>query len=89
MIKLTDEKKRLLFKERYVTARTLDALVTPNWEDYFIKKFDWKLSETRDNYGFYELKLVEKKAFCGYKSEYDVRLNLDCPQGLRLSDLRD
>lgn len=59
-ITLNATQKRFLFKQHYVTAKVLDAAVEEGWQDFYINCFDWELDLEYNNYGFRDLKLVEK-----------------------------
>jgi hypothetical protein len=41
---LNKKQKQFLFNNAYVTSKTFDAAVYPNWENYFINNFIWQLS---------------------------------------------
>jgi hypothetical protein len=46
MIILTEKQKKFLFDKEYVTYKTLDAVIEPGWEKYFINNYIWKLANT-------------------------------------------
>ena len=54
---LNKRQKEFLFKNGYVTAKTLDAAVYKGWEDYFINRFAWVLDKNLNRYHFNELVL--------------------------------
>ncbi len=56
---LTRNQKVFLFKQRYVTAKTLDAAVEEGWQDFYIDCFDWELDLEYNRYGFRDLELIE------------------------------
>ncbi len=68
---LNKRQKEFLFKNGYVTAKTLDAAVYKGWEDYFINRFTWVLDKNLNKYHFNEL--VLRNASDGFV--YKISLN--------------
>lgn len=80
MLNLTKKQKEFLFEKEYVTAKTLDALTTKGWQQYFINNFDWKLETQKNNYRMNDLYLFSRKS----DFSYHILLNF---QGSKLKEL--
>ena len=59
-MKLNDKQKTWLIDEGYITAYSLDADSSEDWKGYYLNRFDWALSNTKNNFGFYEVTLLHK-----------------------------
>ena len=83
-MKLNTKQKQFLFDNYYVDAKVLDACVEKGWQDFYIKRYDWKLEDiqrrefgSRQYYG--QLRLVDNgKSIFGAKTkgtiDHDIML---------------
>ncbi len=61
-MELNEKQKQFLFDKKYITSKMLDALVYEGWQNYFIKNFDFEMTEFKGRQkSLYELELVEKE----------------------------
>ena len=60
-MQLNDNQKKFLFKNHYVTARSLDSLTYDGWENYWIKNFNINLDSYLNNWNMRTLKITDKE----------------------------
>lgn len=84
-MKLNNKQKRYLLDNGCVTAKALNAVVEPGWENRFVKDFDWELAG-KDRCGLERLHLIDKgkwKTKDNGKIVYTIGLNFqdgDCKE---------